>query len=599
MKKIISILLVLAMVFSMATVAFAENQQGATTPETYDITITGGEGGTYVAYKLLDVSVSLKTGTHHVDHEGEDHKDTCYNYDYTINLEHYDEIKAILQVETLANGRNELWPNTTKPDGHPELVTDEQIIAYLAYQTGDVGGEYNTMRQVADRIYRAILEYNSTAAADKKINPVQENVGEDNVFTVVPGYWMIVDVTTYNGGEGAVNSLVLVDTVAEGDITINVKTSIPTIEVKVKDIEDSESNTIIDKPWLDTADHDAEDTVPFKVTATLPSNLEYYKPNAYGIKFDIELSPGLTLAPDSVVVYMYETKHKADVDTDMNDFVNADITKFTINTTGEFTVTCENVFDIEGVTKDTAFVVYFEAVLNADNPETAAYDGATIGSEGNIVSATLEYSNDPYDANPFVTSDPDVPTCSKGILAPDMAVVYTYELVINKIDSHNHPLAGATFTLWKKVFVQNGNGGGSYDYVKLGTIASTDINPITEFVWKGLDDGDYKLVEDVKPQGYSQLADIYFSISAEHAETENKVHKITLLDGGLMGMGQTDEITGEYTGIIEKDIINRTGTVLPETGATGTALLIGGGAALIIVAAVFLITRKKMSIYEM
>ena len=57
--------------------------------------------------------------------------------------------------------------------------------------------------------------------------------------------------------------------------------------------------------------------------------------------------------------------------------------------------------------------------------------------------------------------------------------------------------------------------------------------------------------------------------------------------------GHVDLALGE----IEKDIENNTGVVLPETGAKGTMLLIGGGAMLVIFAAVFMITRKKMSVY--
>ena len=57
--------------------------------------------------------------------------------------------------------------------------------------------------------------------------------------------------------------------------------------------------------------------------------------------------------------------------------------------------------------------------------------------------------------------------------------------------------------------------------------------------------------------------------------------------------------TGDIaTGAIEKDIVNNTGTILPSTGAKGTMMLIMGGAMFVTVAAVFMITRKKMSIYE-
>ena len=560
MKKIISILLVLAMALSMATVAFADQEPAK------KITITGGEGRTFVAYKLLGVSVSLKTGTHHddiADCDGTNHKDACYNYDYTIENDAY---RAILQIETLANGRNELWGNA-KPEGHPELVTDEQIIAYLAYQIGDKGVDFSTMRAVADRIYRAILADDTITAPDATPNINGE-------FEVESGYWMVVDTTDYDEGTGVSNSLVLVDTVTDSNITINVKTGLPTIEVKVKDIEDSEDSNIADNPWLDTADHDAGDVVPFKVTATLPSNVLSY--GNYEMTFDVDLPEGFTLVENSVVVLMYETKHKADVDIDMNDFVakNEDDAKNyekKFNTTVDadgFKVSSDNVLAIEGLTKDTAFVVYFEATLNADTTKTV------VGAEGNIVSASLEYSNNPY-------SD------SKGYLAADEAVVYTYELIVNKTDSHGHPLDKAGFTLYKK------NAAGEYVVVK-EIDAAEDL---TQFVWKGLDDGDYKLVEDEKPAGYSQMADVLFSIYAEHVEKADGSYEIVILDAGLMGLGEKENDV--YTGSIVKEIVNLTGTVLPETGATGTALLIGGGAALIIVAAVFLITRKKMSIYEM
>ena len=47
-----------------------------------------------------------------------------------------------------------------------------------------------------------------------------------------------------------------------------------------------------------------------------------------------------------------------------------------------------------------------------------------------------------------------------------------------------------------------------------------------------------------------------------------------------------------------ENIVNNTGTVLPETGAQGTFLLISVSTLFVMVAAVFMVTRKKMSIYE-
>jgi fimbrial isopeptide formation D2 family protein/LPXTG-motif cell wall-anchored protein len=377
---------------------------------------------------------------------------------------------------------------------------------------------------------------------------------------------MFADVTDLNGEYDA-NSLVMVDTKGESDITVNPKVAMPTIEKKVKDIGDSEDSNISDNPWIDSADHDIDGVaIPFKLTAAPPSNSAYY--STYELVFHDTMSAGLTLDKNSFKVYIYDSKYKADVDTDMNDYV-ADVTDyFTITTEGltdgcTFEVSCENVLAIPGVLKDSAFVVYYEASLN---------ENAVIGAAGNPNEVKLEFSNNPYEEG-------------TGLTEPDKVTVFTYQLTVNKTDSHGHALAGAGFTLYKK----NVTG----EYVAIGDELKVDAdgNELTTFTWKGLDDGDYKLMETTVPEGYNALADVLFTISAAHEESADDP-KLLSLDGGLMGTG---EVT---TGIITKDIVNQTGTVLPETGAKGTFLLITASTMFVMIAVVFMVTRKKMSIYE-
>ena len=339
--------------------------------------------------------------------------------------------------------------------------------------------------------------------------------------------------------------------------TVAPKVAIPTIEKKVKDIDDSEDDKILDNEWVDSADHDFNDPVPFKLTATLPSNAQQYE--AYAMIFHDTLSAGLTVNAGSIKVLMYETKHKADVDTDLNDFIKNVTDSFVVTTEGlddscTFEVSCENVFAIDGVTKDTAFVVSYEATLNKN---------AVIGNPGNPNEVYLEFSNNPYGDG-------------TGKTEKDTVIVYTYQLVINKVDSHGHELEGATFKLYKK------NLAGEYVLIK-----ELSGDHMTKFTWDGLDDGDYKLEESVVPEGYNKMSDIAFSISANHTE-----NGIINLDGGVMGMGVA------ANGVITKNIENKTGTVLPETGAQGTFLLLTASSMFVMVAAVFMITRKKMSIYE-
>lgn len=537
MKKILSILMVMVMIFAMSTTAFAT--------ENTSITINGEVGRTYNGYQLLDLTTSLKGDAHHTQHEGA-HTDDCYNYAYTVNGKY----RTILQNEVFENGGNYLWEGGVKPTDATK-VTDDQILKYLSNQTSDNGNVYMTMRQVTDRLYRAIQTAN--IAADN------ENLTGNN-DTIEQGYWMFADVTELNGNES--NSLVMVDTAGKDAVTISPKTALPTVEKKVKDIEDSEDDSIADNPWQDTADHDINDVIPFKLTATLPHNVLNYQ--SYKIAFHDKLSAGLTFKAGSVRVLMYETKHKADVDTDLNDQFKDVTANFVVKTEGfgdacTLEVSCDNILAIEGVTKDSVFVVYYEATLN---------ESAVIGGSGNINEVYLEFSNNPYGDGTGKTES-------------DKVGVFTYKLVINKTDSHGHELEGAGFTLYKK----NING----DYIALGEELKGD--GMTTFTWVGLDDGDYKLEESTVPAGYNKMSDILFSISAEHSEVAGEP-TLTLLDGGLMGEGTIDN------GTIEKGIVNNTGSVLPETGAMGTFMLIFGGAALVMVAAVFMITRKKMSVYE-
>lgn len=544
MKKIVSIILALALILSLSAVAFATENSEAT------MSITGGDR-TYNGYQLLSLTVSLKGDEHHPDGcDGTHHSDDCYNYAYSVN----EKYRTILQIETFNNAGASLWGSSKPADATG--VTDAQILEHLSKQSSDSGDTFGTLRNLADRVYLAI----KTA----EIAPDAANIKDTT--TIAQGYWMFADVTDLDGEYDA-NSLVMVDTKGESDITVSPKVAIPTVEKKVKDIEDSEDGTIVDNPWHDSADHDIDGVaIPFKLTAAPPSNAAYYK--TYKLVFHDHMSEGLTLNKNSFMVYIYDTKYKADVDTDLNDYV-ADVTDyFNIKTEGltdgcTFEVSCDDVLAIPGVHANTAFVVYYEAALN---------ENAVIGAVGNPNEVYLEFSNNPYEEG-------------TGETEKDKVTVFTYQLTVNKTDSHGHALKGAGFTLYKK----NVTG----EYVAIGSELKVDAdnNELTTFTWKGLDDGDYKLVETTVPEGYNALADVLFTISATHEETSVDP-KLLSLDGGLMGTGTVE------LGSIEKDIVNNTGTVLPETGAEGTFMLISMSALFVMVAVVFMVTRKKMSIYE-
>jgi fimbrial isopeptide formation D2 family protein len=519
MKKFLSVIMAVAMIFAMAIPAFAAT-----------ITINGDATREYVGYQLLKLTTSLKDNTCHAD--GAAHDDNCYNYAYTVN----EKYRTILQQEVKAHG------NTGAADA--SAIADEQIVTYF----GDLDAD--GMREAADRIYRAIK-------ADTTITADAQDITGGTSKTVDQGYWMFADVTELDGNKA--NSLVMVDTAGQETITITPKVELPTVEKKVKDINNSEDGSIADNAWQDAADHDINDVVPFKLTATLPANVSSYQ--SYKIVFHDSMSAGLTFDSQSVSVHMYENKAAADAALTANG--TEVTTNFVLATedlaTGEtFTLTCNDVLALGDVTKDTVFVVYYEATLNGN---------AVIGAGGNPNEVYLEFSNNPYEEG-------------TGKTEKDKVIVFTYQLKINKVDEAGDPLTGAGFTLYKKNLAG--------EYTAIGSELKGDT--LTTFTWTGLDDGDYKLVESTVPDGYNKMADVEFSIGA--------VHSVEAADPALESL-TGDLGTGDVnTGIIEEDIVNNTGTILPETGAMGTFLLICGGATLVLVAAVFMITRKKMSVFE-
>lgn len=74
MKKFIAILLTALMVMAMFTTAFASEMGAEEAARTYD------------GYKLLNLTTSVKTGTHHpAGCDNVNHTSDCYNYAYTVN----------------------------------------------------------------------------------------------------------------------------------------------------------------------------------------------------------------------------------------------------------------------------------------------------------------------------------------------------------------------------------------------------------------------------------------------------------------------------------------------------------------------------------
>ena len=174
---------------------------------------------------------------------------------------------------------------------------------------------------------------------------------------------------------------------------------------------------------------------------------------------------------------------------------------------------------------------------------------------------------------------------------PDTVIVKDYDLKITKTDGEN-PLPGAEFQLFRGdgisetaiQFVDKENG--TYEVATQAQITGAPGNGLTitnkvvspdpsgVITIKGLDADTYTLHETKAPDGYNKAEDQTITISAT---SSNK--------------GQTVNVTGN-----EVTVVNKAGTLLPETGGMGTVIFTAVAVLLILgVAGSFVISRRRSS----
>lgn len=372
-----------------------------------------------------------------------------------------------------------------------------------------------------------------------------KTTGTGKVNLPAAGYYLIVDTTATTGTYDAKN-LSLLKVNRAGEVTPATKTDKPTLEKKVKDINDSTGQ---ETDWQDSADYDIDDEIPYKLTATMGdlSNYDHYYLNFH------DTMTHLTLVEGSVEVKVGEKT------LEKNQYTVAwDAAKKTMDVA---------IMDVKahGAETGTEVTVTYKATLD---------ENAVLGSTGNPNTADLEYSNNPNNTGDGTTKPNDT-----GKTPEDKNIVFTYKVTVNKVKENQQPLEGAEFELFKKTNDEN--------WKSKGKLAGTGVAK-NVFEWKGLDDGDYKIVETKTPSGYNTIDPIEFTITAEHEDKADDP-KLTSLSGGKLSTG---DVT---TGAISATIVNKSGSTLPETGGIGTTVFYVIGGMLMAAAAVLLITKKRMN----
>lgn len=194
--------------------------------------------------------------------------------------------------------------------------------------------------------------------------------------------------------------------------------------------------------------------------------------------------------------------------------------------------------------KNTNIDVYYTATLNKD---------AIIEGAGNINETFLKYGN-------------NIRTDKK------KTITYTYAFEIIKTNKEGVELTGAEFKLLDK----NGNEikvvlkdevSNTYR-VATGSEEGVTIKAGKATI-EGLDKDSYKLEEVVSPEGYNKLTSpVEFRVNGKT--------NVTIIERTLV------------------DVINYTGSELPETGGIGTKLFITSGLSLVLICGLVLVTKLRL-----
>lgn len=413
---------------------------------------------------------------------------------------------------------------------------------------------------------------NVTRLAPATYRFIETNLGgtEDNKGYILDGK------TAYEFTVDTDGKITVGNEEASESAQITVYNEKPSLEKSVKNANGSYDN--------DT-DASVGDTVTWKVEASVPSNVNELKT----YKLTDTMSAALTWENVANADLQISTSPSIELiqGTDYNLTVPEDNTKggtWTI----EFTETGKTKLATSNV---KVITVTFNTKLN---------ENAKIGSEGNLNDAELDYSNAIYP-----TEDPDNPKTPGEDKIQDQAIVYSFQMNIEKVDGNNSAikLQGVKFDLYSytgtEVKPTEADLKGPAGKLIAQDLTTDDKGKIQK---TGLKNGTYYLVETktVKKDGkqYNLLKEpVKVEIKVDY--TTKTVTNITKDENGNVTNKttvSTETFTGGDTGsagTFTVTVKNYTGFDLPTTGGMGTVLFSIAGFALMAGAAFVLLKGRR------
>ena len=382
----------------------------------------------------------------------------------------------------------------------------------------------------------------STVEGDFDVTTNPETGKSTGVFSGLSlGYYLI------DSDMGALCGL----TTTNPDASVNAKNGTPTIDKQVQ--EDSTTQ------YGDSNTADIGQTVNFRTTINVHAGAQSY------ILHD-KMSAGLTFKEVSKIEHVVPNVSTKTVDASYYTVKTADLgddCTFHIVFTQDF---CDHLETNDKV------IIYYSAMLNRN---------AVIAGDGNANESKLEFGENH-------TSNTDSTTTK------------TYQFEIVKTNSQNALIDGAQFRIYDAAEggteigvvplkdsdekpVLDANGNPIYRRARPDEQAANKHVPIVVAGGKitvvGFDNGTYFLEETVAPAGYNKLT---------------ARQKFIISDGNLDATFN-DGVFSTGSGV---HVVNKTGDMLPETGAMGTLMFISFGMFVALGTGILLVTKKRMSMIE-
>lgn len=332
--------------------------------------------------------------------------------------------------------------------------------------------------------------------------------------------------------------------------------------------------------WKHDADYSVGDKVPYRVTVSIPSNIEKLK------KF------ALTDTPTNL----------------KDDATSVKVTDKTSTTTISATATAVgNGFTIDFTPAELAPYAGQEIIVTYD---ATLLNTAVTTTTGNPNTATLEYSNQilPDTDDRYNPNKPGEPKTDK---ITDTAVVYTFQIQIEKKaeKADGTPLADVEFDLYKAVDAGTAGVATADEVKKAGLDSSKAWKKINETSLKtntegkvsqsGLKNGEYYLVETKTNAEYNLLkAPVKVTLNIAYTTTTKAEYNIDETGKTTLVKHEVEKTEFKNAGVASdgiqiQTVINKKGFTLPLTGGMGTVLFSVIGLALVLAGVVVITASRK------